>query len=66
MDGKPRGRLSGGERVKAARVARHQEAIWSPLADRWAVWNNDNVPPVLLAESKTWTRAGLEAILEAR
>ncbi len=63
----------GGHNVPFADIRRrfgrslaHLVTDYAPLADRWAVWNNNNVPPVLLAESKTCTRAGLEAILEAQ
>jgi predicted ABC-type ATPase len=46
-----------------ARSLRHLISDYAPLADRWAVWNNDNVPPLLLAESLSCTVEELEAIV---
>lgn len=45
------------------RSLRHLVADDAPLADRWAVWNNDNIPPVLLAESESCATADLDAIV---
>ncbi len=42
----------------------HLASAYAPLADRWAIWNNESSPPMLLAESRSCTVAGLKAILE--
>jgi predicted ABC-type ATPase len=46
------------------RSLRHLVSDYAPLADRWAVWNNESSPPVLLAESKGCTMRDLKSILE--
>ncbi len=60
----------GGHNVPVANIRRrfgrsvhHLVSDYAPLADRWAVWNNDNVPPLLLAESESCTVEELGAIL---
>lgn len=61
----------GGHNVPSADIKRrfgrsleHLVADYAPLADRWAVWNNDNIPPLLTADSASCTIAELEAIVE--
>ena len=51
-------------RRRFGRSLQNLVADYAPLADRWAVWNNDRVLPVLLAESETCAVAELDAILE--
>jgi predicted ABC-type ATPase len=46
------------------RSLRHLVSNYAPLADRWAVWNNDNIPPVLMADSETCAVTELDAMLE--
>ncbi len=53
-------------RRRFGRSLRHLVSDYGPLADRWAVWNNDNLPPVLLAESKTCSVADLEVIFNGQ
>lgn len=61
----------GGHNVPVADIRRrfnrsltHLVSDYAPLADRWAVWNNESSPPSLLAESKSCTTPELKAILE--
>jgi len=61
----------GGHDVPASDVRRrfgrslqHFVNHYAPLADRWAVWDNQTSPPRLLAESKTCTTNQLGAILQ--
>ena len=60
----------GGHDVPAADIRRrfarslvHLSADYAPLADRWAVWDNQTSPPKLLAQSATCPLPGLRAIL---
>ncbi len=60
----------GGHNVPVADIRRrfgrslqHLVTDYAPLADRWAVWNNDNVPPLLLAESESCAVGELGAIV---
>jgi predicted ABC-type ATPase len=46
------------------RSLRHLVSAYAPLADRWAIWNNEGSPPQLLAESRSCTVADLKSILE--
>jgi len=55
----------GGHDVPASgRSLQHFVNHYAPLADRWAVWDNQTSPPRLLAESKTCTTNQLGAILQ--
>lgn len=45
------------------RSLRHLVADYAPLADCWAVWNNDTIRPALAAESETCSLLDLKAIL---
>jgi predicted ABC-type ATPase len=51
-------------RRRFSRSRRHLVSDYAPLADRWAVWNNESSPPLLLAESKSCALADLRAIVE--
>jgi predicted ABC-type ATPase len=60
----------GGHHVPAADVRRrfsrslaHLGADYAPLADKWAVWDNQTSPPTLMAESETCSIAELGNIL---
>ena len=50
-------------RRRYARGLRHLVFDYAPLADRWAVWNNQGNPPELLADSGTCTPPELQRIL---
>lgn len=61
----------GGHNVPSADIKRrfarslHQLTVaYAPLADRWAVWDNQSSPPTLIAESEACTVIGLRSILE--
>lgn len=61
----------GGHNVPVADIKRrfgrslqHLTSAYAPLADRWAVWNNESSPPRLVAESRSCTVSGLKGILE--
>jgi predicted ABC-type ATPase len=47
-----------------ARSLHQLVAAYAPLSDRWAVWNNEGSPPLLLAESRSCTVSDLKSILE--
>lgn len=51
-------------RRRFGRSLRHFVNDYAPLADRWAVWDNQTSPPRLLAESKTCSTTQLGAILQ--
>jgi len=51
-------------RRRFGRSLRHFVADYAPLADRWAVWDNQTSPPRLLAESETCLTSQLKAILK--
>jgi predicted ABC-type ATPase len=60
----------GGHNVPPADVRRrfhrslqHLVRDYAPLADRWAVWDNQSSPPLLLAESGSCPIATLDRIL---
>jgi len=53
-------------RRRFERSLRNLVSDYAPLADRWAVWNNENSPPALLAESKSCTISDLKTILIRR
>jgi predicted ABC-type ATPase len=53
-------------RRRFERSLRNLVSDYAPLADRWAVWNNENSPPALLAESKSCTISDLKTILTRR
>ena len=67
-----RGRVKmGGHDVPVADIRRrfkrslqHLVRDYAPLADRWAVWDNQTSPPILLAQSETCPQDELKAILE--
>jgi predicted ABC-type ATPase len=46
------------------RSLRHLVSVYTPLADRWALWNNASQPPALVAESGSCSLTELAAILE--
>lgn len=46
------------------RSLRHFVCDYAPLVDRWAVWDNQYIPPRLMAESGTCSPGKLEAILQ--
>ena len=50
-------------RRRFARSLVHLAADYAPLADRWAVWDNQTSPPKLLAQSAACSLPGLRAIL---
>lgn len=61
----------GGHNVPVADIKRrfgrslqHLTSAYAPLADRWAVWNNESSPPTLIADSGSCTPDDLRAILE--
>lgn len=61
----------GGHNVPSADIRRrftrslhHLTGAYLPLADRWAIWDNQSSPPTLIAESETCTVVGLRSILE--
>jgi predicted ABC-type ATPase len=47
-----------------SRSLRHLVSDYAPLADRWAVWNNESSPPLLLAESKSCAIDNLRTIVK--
>jgi predicted ABC-type ATPase len=51
-------------RRRFSRSLRHFVDDYAPLADRWAVWDNQTSPPRLLAESQTCPASQLEFILQ--
>lgn len=51
-------------RRRFGRSLRHFVNDYAPLADRWAVWDNQTSPPRLLADSKTCPASQLGAILQ--
>ncbi|MFL6301866.1 MAG: AAA family ATPase [Terriglobales bacterium] len=51
-------------RRRFARSLRHLVSIYAPLADRWAVWNNEGSPAKLVAESESCTTAELRSRIE--
>jgi predicted ABC-type ATPase len=51
-------------RRRFARSLKHFAHDYAPLADRWAVWDNQTSPPSLLAESRTCSPSQLKAILQ--
>ena len=51
-------------RRRFARSLRHFVYDYMPLADHWAVWDNQTSPPSLLAESETCSPSRLKAILQ--
>jgi predicted ABC-type ATPase len=51
-------------RRRFSRSLRHFVNDYAPLADRWAVWDNQTSPPRLLAESQTCPASQLGAILQ--
>ena len=51
-------------RRRFGRSLRHFVNDYAPLADRWAVWDNQISPPRLLAESKTCPTSQLKVILQ--
>jgi predicted ABC-type ATPase len=60
----------GGHNVPVADIRRrftrsleHLASDYAPLADRWAVWDNQTSPPKLLAQSITCPLSQLRAIL---
>lgn len=60
----------GGHNVPSADVRRrfhrslqHFVCDYAPLADRWAVWDNQSSPPILLAESGACSTTQLRHIL---
>ena len=61
----------GGHNVPAADVRRrfsrslvHLVEDYAPLADKWAVWDNQSSPPQLLATSETCSPQALRAIVQ--
>jgi predicted ABC-type ATPase len=61
----------GGHDVPVADIKRrfhrslgHLASSYAPLADRWAVWDNQHSPPKLLAESRSCTIDQLRTILK--
>ena len=50
-------------RRRYVRGLRHFVQHYAPLADRWAVWNNQINPPDLLADSETCAAPDLQRIL---
>jgi predicted ABC-type ATPase len=50
-------------RRRFARSLVHLAENYAPLADRWAVWDNQTSPPKLLAQSTACPLPGLRAIL---
>jgi predicted ABC-type ATPase len=50
-------------RRRFPRSLRHFVHDYAPLADRWAVWDNQASPATLLAESSTCSLASLERIM---
>jgi predicted ABC-type ATPase len=51
-------------RRRFGRSLQHLTDHYAPLADRWAVWDNQTSPPRLLAESQTCSTNQLKAILK--
>jgi predicted ABC-type ATPase len=51
-------------RRRFSRSLRHFVNDYAPLADRWAVWDNQTSPPRLLAESQTCPASQLGVILQ--
>jgi len=51
-------------RRRFARSIRHFVHDYMPLADHWAIWDNQTSPPSLLAESETCSLSRLKAILQ--
>jgi len=52
-------------RRRFGRSLTHLVSDYAPLADRWAVWDNQTIPPRLLAESETCSPSQLQSILRA-
>ncbi len=50
-------------RRRFGRSLRHFVNDYAPLADRWAVWDNQTSPPRLMAESKTCSLSQLKGIV---
>jgi predicted ABC-type ATPase len=57
---------AGDVRRRYARSLIHLAADYAPLADRWAIWDNQTSPPVLLAESDHCPVSALPVILTAQ
>ena len=51
-------------RRRFRRSLQHLVPDYAPLADRWAVWDNQDSPPKLLAESRSCTIDELRTILD--
>jgi predicted ABC-type ATPase len=51
-------------RRRFGRSLRHFVHDCAPLADRWAVWDNQTSPPRLMAESETCPKGQIKAILK--
>ncbi len=63
----------GGHNVPTADIRRRFKrslqqlpSAYAPVADHWAVWNNESSPPELIAESETCTVTRLRSILDQR
>ena len=39
---------------------------YAPIADRWAIWDNQTSPPSLITESETCSMSDLQLLLESR
>lgn len=48
------------------RSLRHLVSDYVPLAERWAIWDNQNAPPSLLAESESCSIEDLHDIIRQR
>jgi predicted ABC-type ATPase len=64
--------IKGGHHVPTADVRRrftrsllHLATNYAPLAEQWAVWDNQTSPPVLMAQSASCSPAQLQSILRA-
>ena len=51
-------------RRRFGRGLHHLVNYYAPLADRWAVWDNQTSPPKLLAESETCPASQLNVIVK--
>jgi predicted ABC-type ATPase len=51
-------------RRRFGRSLQHFVRDYAPLADRWAVWDNQYIPPRLMAESGTCPASQLKVILQ--
>ena len=51
-------------RRRFGRGLHHLVNYYAPLADRWAVWDNQTSPPKLLAESETCPASQLNVIVQ--